>query len=120
MSSRPTRVDRDILCLRCMLHAAEEATAFMRGRSKTDLKRNEQLTFALTWLVGVIGRTARGLSYQYRRRTPGIPWKYLADTADRLRRQYLDVDHDLLWQMVTQQVSPLIPQLKHLLVECSR
>jgi len=109
-------INGDVLCVRAMLKAAKEATEFVRGCDRAALKRDEKLTMALTWLVGVIGRAAGDLSPRYRRRTSEIPWRYLADTSDRLRHQYLDVDRDLLWEIVTQRVPPLIPQLEKLLV----
>lgn len=43
---------------------------------------------------------------------PRIPWKEIAGTRDRLIHGYFDVDLDVVWSIVSQDIAVLIPALE--------
>jgi len=95
-----------------MLDAARKATEFVRNRNRVDLDRDEQLTLALIRLLEIIGEAAKSVTSAFKQRHPSIAWKEIAGTRDRLIHGYFDVDLDIVWQIVTQDLRKLITVLE--------
>src|SRR5438552_3141869 len=110
MSEREDRVR-----LQHMLDASRQAIGFVRGRSRSDLDADLQLTLALTRLVEIVGEAAKNVSDQERQRHPDVPWRAIAGTRDRLAHAYFDVDLDQLWQIVAADLPALVPLLERAL-----
>lgn len=102
----------DGIRLRHMVDAAKQAVAFVQGRVRVDLEKDLQLTLALTRLVEIVGEAAKNVSAETRTGLPGIPWRAIAGTRDRLVHAYFDVDHDRLWQIVAVDLPALVAQLE--------
>jgi uncharacterized protein with HEPN domain len=105
----------DEIRLRHMLDAARKAVSFVKGRSRRDLDSDEMLALAVTRLIEVIGEAARGLSQEFKNNNPYIAWKQIAGTRDHLIHGYFDVDLDIIWAILTQDLPPLIKELEKLL-----
>jgi uncharacterized protein with HEPN domain len=73
------------------------------------LDTDEQLTLALTRLLEVVGEAAKHISEDTRGAHPDIPWKETAATRDRLIHEYFDVDLNVIWDIATTDLPPLIP-----------
>ena len=104
----------DGVLLRHILDASKEAVAFAQGRSRTDLDANRMLNLSLVRLLEVVGEAARGVSRGLRESQPHIAWKEMAGMRDRLIHGYFDVNLDMVWQTVTQDLPPLIAQVEKL------
>ncbi len=102
----------DLVRLRHMLDAGRKATSVVKGRGRPDLDSDEILGLALVRLLEIIGEAAKGISEGVRRKHPRIPWSEVARTRDRLIHGYFDVDLDIVWAIVTQDLPPLIDELK--------
>lgn len=98
-----------------MLDAAQKAQEFIQGKTRESLDTDEKLMLALVRLLEVIGEAAKGVSSEYRQRHPSIAWKAIAGTRDRLIHGYFDVDLDIVWQIATTDLPPLIANLQRLL-----
>ena len=98
--------------LRHMLDAAQKAQQFIKGRSRAEIERDEPLTFALVRLLEIIGEAAKNVSPETRQRYSGIRWKEIGGTRDRLIHGYFDVDWNILWDILTADLPPLIAELE--------
>jgi uncharacterized protein with HEPN domain len=97
-----------------MLDAARKATALASGKVRDDLDEDDVLQLALTRLVEIIGEASKNVSEGFRSAHPEIPWKPIAGTRDKLIHGYFDVDHDVLWGIISRDLPPLIRQLESL------
>lgn len=70
------------------------------------------LALALVRLLEIRGEAAKGLTANFRQDHPGIPWRDIARTRDRLIHGYFSVDLDIMWQIVTADLPPLIAELE--------
>jgi len=95
-----------------MLDKAKEALALAHGKSRQDYDNDTALRLALTHLIQVIGEAARRVSSQFRERHPDIPWDAIAGMRNKIVHDYMDVDEDIVWDSVTQELQPLIEDLK--------
>jgi uncharacterized protein with HEPN domain len=91
--------------------ATESAADFITGRTRADLETDEMLRLALTKLVEIVGEAAKQLSDAGRARFPTIAWDDAARMRDRLVHHYFDVDLDVLWATVTQDLPALLDVL---------
>jgi uncharacterized protein with HEPN domain len=98
-----------------MLDHAREALGMVRGRNRRDLDTDRMFQLALTHLVEIIGEAASRVSREGRSRHPYIPWQDVIDTRHRLIHGYDAVDYDVVWQIATRELSPLIAALERAL-----
>jgi uncharacterized protein with HEPN domain len=102
----------DSVRIRHILDAAREAIAFAKDRTRADLDTDRKLNLSLVRLLEIIGEAARGISQEFRDSHPALPWKTMIGMRDRLIHAYFDVNLDVVWQTVTEDLPPLIAQLK--------
>jgi uncharacterized protein with HEPN domain len=101
----------DIVRLRHMLDAAHEAQGFAATRSRSDLDHDRQLLLALVKAVEIIGEAASRVSTETRLEHPEIPWQDIVAMRHRLTHGYYDIDLDIVWSTVTEDLAPLAEEL---------
>lgn len=107
----------DSVRIRHILDAAREAVRFIKGRNRADLDTNRQLNLSLVRLLEIIGEAARGISAEFRQAHPDLPWKGMIGIRDRLIHGYFDVNLDVVWETVTQDLPGLISQLEKIVTD---
>jgi len=83
-----------------------------RNVSRTDYDRNEILRYALTHLAQVIGEAAQQVSPDFRDTYPLVPWFEIIGMRNRIVHDYLNVDEDVIWEVIHQDMQPLVNALK--------
>lgn len=109
-----TRHDPTV-CLRHMLDHAREAVQMAHGRRREDLDSDRQLNLALVRLLEIIGEAASRLPAPDRGRYPAIPWSDVVGLRNRLIHAYDQVNFDILWAIVQQDLPPLVAELERIL-----
>ncbi len=95
-----------------MLDAAREAMSFAAGRSRGDLERDRMLVLAIVKDVEIIGEAAARVSPAMQASHPEIPWAQIIATRNRLIHAYFDVDLQVVWDTVTDDVPQLVRLLE--------
>jgi uncharacterized protein with HEPN domain len=104
----------DLTKLCHILDASRKAVKFSQGRRRTELDSDEMLSLALVRLLEIIGEAAKGVSSSVRQHYAEIPWKDIAGTRDRLIHGYYDVDLDIVWSIIINDLPPLIIRLEEI------
>lgn len=104
------RRDRDRLA--DMLQAAGKAIDLAEGRHRGDLEEDETLALSLARLLEVLGEAASHVSEETRNRLDGIPWAEIVGMRNKLIHAYFDVDLDIVWQTVREDLPPLVEALE--------
>lgn len=104
----------DEVRLRHLIDAARTATEFVDGRERGDLERDEMLRLALTKLVEIVGEAAKQVSPSGRAEFPDVPWSAAARARDRLVHHYFDIDLDVLWKTVNEDLPAVLALLPNL------
>ncbi len=107
--------DKNATRLRHMLDHAEEARDMIQGRTREDLDTDRQLNLALVRLLEIVGEAAGRVAPESRTRYPDIPWMEIVGLRNRLIHGYDSVDLDVLWQILTKDLPPLIAALRRIL-----
>ena len=105
----------NVIRLRHMLDHAREAQAMIQGKKREDLDGDRKLNLALVRLMEIIGEAAGKIPKEDRSRYPRIPWGEIVSLRNRLIHGYDSVDFDILWQIVTSDLSLLITELEKII-----
>lgn len=105
----------DGVSMRHMLDHAAEAVEMARGRKRDDLDRDRQLNLSLVRLLEVVGEAAARVSQATRSRNPSIAWPSVVGLRNRLIHGYDEVDFDVLWKILQQDLPALIASLERIL-----
>jgi uncharacterized protein with HEPN domain len=100
-----------------MLDLSREALDLIRGKSRNDFENDRTLSLALTYLLQTIGEAARRVSPEFRSQNPQIPWAAIVGLRHRVVHDYMDIDLDIVWDVATHDLTPLIMQLARLAPE---
>ena len=95
-------------------YAAHTAARFITGRTRDDLATDDMLRLALTKLVEIVGEAAKQLSSSGRAQYPDVAWDDAARMRDRLVHHYFDVDLDVLWATVTEDLPAVMRSIESL------
>ena len=95
-----------------MLDHAREAVALVQGRTRADLDSDRLLNLALVRLLEIIGEAANRIPEEEQARHTEIPWPQIVSLRNRLIHGYDSVDFDILWQIVTEDLPPLVISLE--------
>lgn len=104
----------DEVRLRHLVDAARTAVEFVEGRERGDIEADEMLRLALTKLVEIVGEAAKQVSPSGRAEIPDVPWSAAARMRDRLVHHYFDIDLDVLWKTVNDDLPALLDVLPEL------
>jgi len=94
-----------------MLDMGQKALDFTEGLNKVDYDNDEALRLALTHLVQTIGEAAQHVSPSFRETHPEISWYEIIGMRHRIVHDYLNVDEDIIWEVVRQDLPALVATL---------
>lgn len=100
-----------------MLDAANDAMSFVAGKERGDLDTDRMLALALVKTIEIIGEAGARVSKEGRSEVPLVPWREVVAMRNRLIHAYLDVDLDVVWQTVVEDLPPLAEALREALSE---
>ncbi len=95
-----------------MLDTANKAIGFMQGLTREDFDNNELLRLSLTHLLQIIGEAARRVSPDFRATHPQVDWKAIVGMRSKLVHDYLNVDEDIVWDTVINELPSLVEALE--------
>lgn len=98
-----------------MLDMTRKAVQAIEVNSRAEYDKDDILRLGLTHIVQVIGEAARKVSPGFQRDHPEIPWRKIVGMRHRIVHDYMRVDEDILWQVVTKDLPALLPLLEQIL-----
>ena len=102
----------DLIRLRHMLDATQEAISFASGSKREDLDGNRMLVLSLVKDIEIIGEAATKVSEDCRSEHPEIPWKNIVIMWNRLIHGYFDINLDIVWKTFTEELPSLMIDLQ--------
>ncbi len=102
-----------------MLDHAREAREMTADTTRDSFDHDRMLTLAVTRLLEIVGEAASKVPQEIREGHDEIPWRAMISMRNRLIHGYDNIDLDILWVVVSEELSSLIEQLETLLREVS-
>lgn len=104
----------DSLSVQQMLDHASEAANLAESHTRSELDQDRLLGLALLQLLLILGEAANRVSSVYREKHPEIPWGEIIALRNRLIHGYDTIDFDILWEIISTDLPPLIATLETL------
>ncbi len=100
-----------------MLEAARDAMAFAGEESRASLDADRKLLLSLVKAVEIVGEAASKVSPEFREARPVIPWADIVTMRHRLVHGYFDINRDILWQTIQEDLPALAADLERILAD---
>lgn len=94
-----------------MIACAEKVLAYTSGLDRDAFVATPLVYDATVRNLELIGEAATHVPDTVRASHPGVPWRLLVATRNRLIHGYLGIDNDILWSIVESDVPALLPVL---------
>jgi uncharacterized protein with HEPN domain len=105
----------DSIILRQILEHAEEALQITKDKTHADVKDDRILNLALVRLLEIIGEAASRVSKSRGEIIPQIPWIEIVAMRNRLIHGYDQIDLNVVWDVVQNDLPPLVEELRKIL-----
>ena len=107
-------MDRDVQYLLDILASAWMARTYVEGVTIHEFLRDTKLQDSVVRRIEIIGEAAGRISSAFREENPEIPWNEIRGMRNRMIHAYDDIDMDIVWETVQQDIPRLISQLERL------
>ena len=91
-------------------HILEETSFILNHTaelSREDYLSDEVLCKASIRSLEIIGEATKKLSDEFKKNHPGIEWKKIAGTRDKLIHDYYGIDYDIVWDIISSKIKVL-------------
>ncbi|NOT00678.1 MAG: DUF86 domain-containing protein [Phycisphaerales bacterium] len=112
----PDDLDR----LRHIRDAGLQAMNAVAGKRRGDLDRDALLGHAIVRLLEIVGEASNGISVPLRLAYPDIPWVKMIAMRHRLIHGYFDVNMELVWRALTDELPPIMKRMETVIAEIER
>jgi len=106
---------KDRIRVQHILDEAGEAFKYTEGISFDEFVEDGKTVRAVIRSIEVIGEAASKISIEFRKEHPAVPWQKIIGMRNRLIHVYFDIDYNIIWQTVKENLPPLIEQLHSIL-----
>jgi uncharacterized protein with HEPN domain len=97
-----------------ILQAAFDARSYVDGLSKDDFlsdKRTQQAVIMNLIIIGEAASKLMDLHADFIQQNPEVPWRAMRGMRNRVAHGYFDVDINVVWNTVQQDLQPLLDKL---------
>lgn len=105
-------MSKDNAYLADILRAGQAIQRFVVGVTKEQFLANEEKYEAVNRKFEIIGEAARHLSPEARKKLAGLPWESIIGMRNILIHDYDDVDLNVVWNTVTDDLPSLVSNVQ--------
>lgn len=107
----------DTTRLQHMVEAMQEILEFTKGRDLQSIMADRPLQHLIVRNLEILGEAASRVSAPYRQEHLRIPWRDMIDLRNRLIHAYFDLNPDVIWKTVQQDLPKLLAEVKTILAD---
>ena len=98
-----------------ILDAMEKAELLIEGVSYEQFEAEFRINFAVVRALEIIGEASKRLPDSLREKYTEVPWKGMAGMRDRIIHGYDNVDYQIIWGVVKQDIPEIKPLIQNIL-----
>ena len=103
------------LYIQDIFEAMEAVQAFIAEIDFETFVADDKTASAVVRKLEIIGEATKNVPEEIRQKYSQVPWKQMAGMRDRIIHAYFDVNHAIIWEVVTELIPPLQPIIKQIL-----
>lgn len=103
------------LLLEDMLESAEKITKYCSGLDFSQFLEDDKTIDAVVRNFEIIGEASNRVAPDFKLSHPQIEWDKLRGFRNRLIHEYFGVDHEIVWEIINEDIEPLIEFLSSIL-----
>ena len=111
--------EADLIRLKHILDASVEIQSFIKDKTQEEFKQDRKLHLSVVHLLEIIGEAGNQISEEVKEQYVDIPWKRIVGMRNRLIHGYFDIDLAIVWKTATEDIPPLIEEIKNMISSCS-
>ena len=97
-----------------MIGFVEKVIVYTDGLDQNQFVESSLKYDAIVRNLELLGEAATHIPENIRHSNPGIPWRQLIATRNRLIHGYLGIDNDTLWSIIKDDIPTLLSELRSL------
>ncbi|HVS80555.1 MAG TPA: HepT-like ribonuclease domain-containing protein [Pyrinomonadaceae bacterium] len=94
---------------------ARHAQELCASQTPAELEADWKSSLALERALEILGEAVKRLPAELCAAYPAVPWRLVAGMRDRLSHGYDDVDHEILWNAVHQDLPNLLKTVEQMM-----
>ena len=83
-----------------ILDAVQRIRRHVKAGGRQRFRQDEVLQSAVLRWFEIIDEASRGLTDQFRQGHPQVPWREISDMRNRVTHGYFDIDLDVVWNTI--------------------
>jgi uncharacterized protein with HEPN domain len=107
----------DSVYLQHILEAINNIEASIKGVQGEGFNQNVQLQAAILHFIQIVGEAVKFLSPKLKEKYPEVAWSQIAGMRNKVVHEYFQVDLDVVWDTVTNDVPSFKVQVEKILKE---
>lgn len=108
---------RDKSRLEHILQAIERVMRYAEGKSFEDFLANDMMYYAVVKNIEILGEASHMLTQEFRNTHPDTPWRLVNGIRNYIVHEYFQVDTQVIWDVVTNDLPVLKQQIALYLTE---
>ena len=108
---------RDKNRLEHMLQAIERICRYTKGKNFEDFIADDMMYYAVVKNIEILGEASNMLNEEFRQAHPKTPWKQVNGMRNYIVHEYFQVDNNVVWDVITNDLPVLEQQIKEYLTE---
>ena len=108
---------RDKNRLEHMLQAIERICRYTKGKNFEDFIADDMMYYAVVKNIEILGEASNMLTEKFRQAHPKTPWKQVNGMRNYIVHEYFQVDNNVVWDVITNDLPILEQQIKEYLTE---
>lgn len=100
--------------IRHMLAAIEECRGFVEGMTYAQFCADAKTMKAIVWNIATLGEAAAHVPEAVRQAYPGVPWADIRGMRNHIVHAYERIDAEIVWQVVKEELPPLVAELQRI------
>jgi len=102
--------NKDVIRFKHMFDSVNAILVFINGKTRKHLTTDRMFSNAVVRELEILGEAANNISKNTQKLFPELPWKQMITMRNTLIHAYFDVDYNIIWETVNNDLPPLYLQ----------